>query len=55
MGQISVRVIREDRDRSRDRTWVDGLCNFEKVPLDQLCPIAKRDYQVRVRVRVRKL
>ena len=29
--------------RSGDRTRVDGFCDFEKVPPDQLCPSAKRD------------
>ena len=29
--------------RSGDRTRVDGFCDFEKVPPDQLCPGAKRD------------
>ena len=27
--------------RSGDRTRVDGVCDFEKVPPDQLCPSAK--------------
>ena len=29
--------------RSGDRTRVDGVCEFEKVSPDQLCPSAKRD------------
>ena len=27
--------------RSGDRTRVDGFCDFEKVPPDQLCPSAE--------------
>ena len=29
--------------RSGDRTQVEGVCDFEKVPPDQLCPSAKRN------------
>ena len=29
--------------RSGDRTRVDGVCDFEKVPPDQVCTSAKRD------------
>ena len=38
---VQVRTIFERR--SGDRTRVDGVCDFEKVPPDQLCPSAKRD------------
>ena len=37
-------------ERSRNRTRLDGVCGFEKVPLYQLCPSA-----IRVRVSVRSL
>ena len=30
-------------ERSGNRTLVDGVCDFEKVLPDQLCPSAKRD------------
>ena len=41
MVRVRVRTIFERR--SGDRTRVDGVCDFEKVPPDQLCPSAKRD------------
>ena len=47
--RATVRTIFERR--SGDRTRVDGVCDFEKVPPDQLCPSAR--VRVRVRVRVR--
>ena len=43
MVRVRVRVRREERERSGDRTRVDGLCDFEKVLPDQLCRSAKRD------------
>ena len=45
--RATVRTIFERR--SGDRTRVDGVCDFEKVPPDQLCPSAR----ARVRVRAR--
>ena len=39
--RVKVRTIFERR--SRDRTRVDVVCDFEEVPPDQLCPSAKRD------------
>ena len=48
--RVRVRVKTSFERRSRDRTRVDGVCDFEKVPPDQLCPSAKRD-QLRVRVK----
>ena len=43
---VEVRVRREDRERSGDRTRVDGLYDFEKVPPDQLCPSDKGGWQI---------
>ena len=43
-ARVRVRTIFERR--SGDRTRVDGVCDFEKAPPDQLCPSAKRDEQV---------
>ena len=42
-GRVRVRVRTIFERRSGDRTRVDGVCDFEKVPPDQLCPSAKRD------------
>ena len=41
-GRGRVRTLFERR--SGDRTWLDSVCDFEKVPPDQLYPSAKRDY-----------
>ena len=41
--RVGVRVRTTFTRRSGDRTWVDGVWEFEKVPLDQLCPSAKKD------------
>ena len=41
--RVRVRVRTIFERRSGDRTRVDGFCDFEKVPPDQLCPSAKRD------------
>ena len=45
-GKVRVRVRARVRTiferRSGDRTRVDGVCDVEKVPPDQLCPSAKR-------------
>ena len=48
--RVRVRVRTIFERRSGDRTRVDGSCDFEKVPPDQLRPGAK----IRVRVRVRR-
>ena len=41
--RVKVRVRTICERRSGHRTRVDGVCDFEKVPPDQLCPSAKRD------------
>ena len=43
--RVSVRVGLEHfcERRSGDRTRVDCVCDFKKVPPDQLCPRTKRD------------
>ena len=41
--RVRVRVRTFFERRSGDRIRVDGICDFEKVPLDQLCPSAERD------------
>ena len=46
VSRVRVRVRTIFERRSGDRTRVDGVCDFEKVPPDQLCPSAKRDKQV---------
>ena len=33
-------------ERYGDQTRVDGLVDFATVPPEQLCPSAKKDYQV---------
>ena len=35
--RVEVRVRTIFERRSGDRTQVDGVCDFEKVPPDQLC------------------
>ena len=41
--RVRVRVGIFLERRSGDRTRVDGVCDFEKVLPDQVCPSAKRD------------
>ena len=41
--RVRVRVRTIFQGRCRDRTRVDSVCDFAKVPPDQLCPSAKRD------------
>ena len=41
--RVRVRVRTIFERRSGDRTRVDGVCDSEKVPPDQLCPSTKRD------------
>ena len=50
--RVRVRVRTIFERQSGDRTRVDGVCDFEKVPPDQLCRSVLR-VRVRVRVRVR--
>ena len=42
-GRVRVRVRTNFERRSGDRIRIDGDCDFEKVPPEQLCPSAKRD------------
>ena len=42
-ARVGVRIATIFEHRSRDRTRVDGVCDFEKVTPDQLCTSAKRD------------
>ena len=41
--RVRVRVKPIFERRSGVRTRVDGVCDFETVPPEQLCPSAKRD------------
>ena len=47
--RVRFRVSTIFERRSGDRTRVDGVCDFEKVLPDQLCPSAR--FRVRVRGR----
>ena len=40
--RVRVKVRTSFERRSGDRTRVDSVCDFEKVPPDQLCTSAKK-------------